>query len=90
MALRQIYQVVEVGTPFNYEIKTFYSPINFALTPGVGGGMLVRYRYTNQSEFINWPLGEVNTYTEDEITSPIYELEITATISDGLIEIVHA
>lgn len=25
MALRQIYQVVEVGTPFNYEIKTFYS-----------------------------------------------------------------
>lgn len=39
MALRQKYQVVPVGTPITYQIETFYSSINFALTPGVGGGM---------------------------------------------------
>lgn len=89
MALRQKYQVVPVGTPITYKIETFYSSINFALTPGVGGGMTVRYRYTDQSEFVNSSLGNVTTYTEDVIIYPIYELEFNATVSDGLVEIVH-
>lgn len=76
--------------PVVFQTPGFFNPngIFIGVTPGSGGTIKVEYKVTSSSEWKLWPAGVVSEYTEDTLLIAIESLRITATISNGLAEIV--
>lgn len=90
MALRQFYKTVVVGTPVEYTISTFYSPISVAIVPGNGGTMSMYYKLVDESSWIATDQIDVASRTELVIDYPVLALKFTATTQNGAVEILQS
>ena len=89
MALRQYSSAVTVGTPIEYTLNSFYSPITIVLIPGNGGTMKLEYKVVDDSNWVTSSDGTVNSRTEIVIESPTRVLRFTATTTDGRVEMIR-